>query len=93
MTLFPKKVKHRKWHRMRHSEDGIATRGSTLAFGSFGIKATEGALISSEQIEAARKVISRTMGKTGKMWIRIFPDRPYTAKSASQSVEQAAGQN
>ena|SRR3989344_4672989 len=80
MTLFPKKVKHRKWHRMRHNEEGIATRGVTLAFGSFGIKAQEGGLISSEQIEAMRKVIARYIQKSGRIWIRIFPDHPRTMK-------------
>ena len=70
MTLFPKKVKHRKWHRMRHSEDGVESRGTSLDFGSFGLKSEEG----------ARKAISRYVQKGGKMWIRIFPDRPRTAK-------------
>jgi len=80
MTLFPKKVKHRKWHRMRHSEDGVESRGTSLDFGSFGLKSEEGGQISAQQIEAARKAISRYVQKGGKMWIRIFPDRPRTAK-------------
>lgn len=80
MTLFPKKVKHRKWHRMRHSEEGYESRGTSLDFGSFGLKAEEGGLVSAQQIEAARKAISRYVQKGGKMWIRIFPDRPRTAK-------------
>ena len=80
MTLFPKKVKHRKWHRMRHSEDGVESRGTSLDFGSFGVKSEEGGQISAQQIEAARKAISRYVQKGGKMWIRIFPDRPRTAK-------------
>jgi|SRR3989344_4576205 len=80
MTLFPKKVKHRKWHRMRHSEDGVESRGTSIDFGSFGLKSEEGGQISAQQIEAARKAISRYVQKGGKMWIRIFPDRPKTAK-------------
>ncbi|MBI2038731.1 MAG: 50S ribosomal protein L16 [Candidatus Niyogibacteria bacterium] len=91
MTLFPKKVKHRKWQRLRHSEDGVATRGVELAFGSYGVKAEEGGLISSEQIEAARKAISRYIQKSGKMWIRIFPDRPRTAKPPEVGMGKGKG--
>ena len=76
--LIPKKVKYRKWHTMRKNAEkvGVATRGITVAFGSFALKAAEGARIRSNQIEADRKVLSRTTGKTGKIWIRIFPDMP-----------------
>lgn len=65
---------------MRHSEEGYESRGTSLDFGSFGLKAEEGGLVSAQQIEAARKAISRYVQKGGKMWIRIFPDRPRTAK-------------
>ena len=78
--LFPKKVKHRKWHRLRHGEDGAESRGADVSFGSFGLKSQEGGHISAQQIEAGRKAISRYVQKGGKMWIRIFPDRPKTAK-------------
>ena len=78
--LFPKKVTHRKWHRMRHNEEGIATRGVEVSFGSFGLKAQEGAQVSTQQLEAARKVIARYIQKGGRMWIRVFPDHPRTAK-------------
>ncbi|MBI1957357.1 MAG: 50S ribosomal protein L16 [Candidatus Niyogibacteria bacterium] len=91
MTLFPKKVKYRKWQRMRHSEDGVAVRGATLAFGSFGLKAQEGSLISSAQIEAARKAIARYIQKFGRMWIRIFPDRPRTAKPPEVGMGKGKG--
>jgi len=67
------------------------TRGTTLAFGAFGLKAETEARIRSNQIEAARKVISRTLGKTGKFWIRIFPDRPYTAKPAEVGMGKGKG--
>ena len=81
--LFPKKVKHRKWQTGRKSPERLArpeTRGITVAFGSYGLKATTPSRITSNQIEAARKVLTRVTGKGGKLWIRIFPDRPVTKK-------------
>lgn len=80
--LLPKKVKFRKWHKMRVNPKAkqVATRGNTVAFGSFGLKASEPANISSNQIESARKVMARFVQKAGKIWIRIFPDRPITKK-------------
>ena len=70
---------------------GVASRGVTLAFGTYGLKAITPARIRSNQIEAARRVISRTLGKVGKMWIRIFPDRPYTAKPAEMGMGKGKG--
>jgi large subunit ribosomal protein L16 len=80
--LFPKKVKHRKWQKMRKDADkvGLASRGTRLSFGSFGIKTTQYDRINANQIEAARRAAKREAGKSSKMWVRIFPDRPYTAK-------------
>ena len=91
--LVPKKVKYRKWQTMRKNPKkvGSATRGTTVSFGSFGVKALASARIRSNQIEAARKVISRTVGKTGKVWIRIFPDMPYTAKPAEVKLGKGKG--
>jgi len=91
--LVPKKVKYRKWHTMRKNPKkiGVASRGITVAFGSFGIKTTEYGRIRSNQIEAARKVISRSLGKTGKIWIRIFPDMPYTQKPAEVKLGKGKG--
>ena len=91
--LFPKKVKHRKWQTTRKNPKklGVATRGITVAFGSYGLKATTAHRIRSNQIEAARRSITRFMGKTGKMWIRIFPDRPYTAKAAEVGMGKGKG--
>jgi large subunit ribosomal protein L16 len=91
--LFPKKVKYRKWHTMRKnpSKVGMASRGTTVAFGSFGLKAMVAARIRSQQIEAARKVLSRSMGKTGRLWIRIFPDMPYTKKPAEVKLGKGKG--
>ncbi|MBI2507005.1 MAG: 50S ribosomal protein L16 [Candidatus Niyogibacteria bacterium] len=78
--LFPKKVKHRKWQRLRGSELGFSDRGSDVSFGSYGLKAVESGQVPAKQIEAGRKAISRYVQKGGKMWIRIFPDRPKTEK-------------
>ena len=91
--LVPKKVKYRKWHVMRKNpaKVGLETRGTTLSFGSFGIKAISAARIRSEQLESARKVISREVGKNGKVWIRIFPDMPYTQKPAEVKLGKGKG--
>jgi len=70
---------------------GVASRGTEVSFGSFGLKALEYGRIKSNQIEAARKVISRLLGKTGKTWIRIFPDMPYTAKPAEVKLGKGKG--
>lgn len=74
--LLPKKVKHRKWHKGRVS--GRATSKTKLSFGSYGLKATTGSWVSSRQIEAARRAMTRFVHKGGKIWIRIFPDKPVT---------------
>ena len=92
--LFPKKVKHRKWQTQRKSEakrNRPDTRGITVDYGSYGLKSMDGCRIKSNQIEAARRVISRTMGKAGKSWIRIFPDRPVTRKAAEVPMGKGKG--
>ncbi len=91
--LFPKKVKYRRFQRMRRNPKKvrIADRGTKINFGSYGIKAVTPARIRSNQIEASRRVISRTMGKTGRMWIRIFPDRPWTQKAAEVGMGKGKG--
>ena len=92
--LFPKKVKHRKWQTQRMSEKKLMrpdTRGITLAFGSFGLKAVSPARVTSNQIESARKVLTRATAKSGKLWIRIFPDRPITAKPAEVGMGSGKG--
>ncbi len=92
--LFPKKVKHRKWQVGRKSLDKrnrADTRGITVSNGSYGLKAVTSSRVSSNQIEAARRVISRTIGKTGKTWIRIFPDRPVTKKAAEVPMGKGKG--
>ncbi len=91
--LFPKKVKHRKWQtgRSKRNETRIETRGITLAFGSFGLKATSKARVTSRQIESARKVLARAASKVGKVWIRVFPDRPFTQKAAEVGMGKGKG--
>lgn len=92
--LFPKKVKHRKWQTGRQSiakRNKPDTRGINVSFGSFGLKATSQSRVKSNQIEAARRVISRTLGKTGKIWIRIFPDKPITKKAAEVPMGKGKG--
>ena len=92
--LFPKKVKHRKWQTQRKNAEKRNrpdTRGITVSHGEFGLKATTGSRVRSNQIEAARRVISRTLGKTGRTWIRIFPDRPITKKAAEVPMGKGKG--
>ena len=76
--LQPKKVKHRKWHKGRSR--GVETRGTELSFGSFGLKGLEARWITARQIEAARRAMTRHIQRGGKVWIRIFPDKPVTKK-------------
>lgn len=91
--LLPKKVKFRKWQTSRRNPNKprVATRGVELSFGSFGLKADAVARISSNQIEAARKTMARQMQKKGKLWIRIFPDRPFTQKAAEVPMGKGKG--
>lgn len=81
--LYPKKVKFRKWQKKRTDmTNRVETRGTNVSFGSFGLKTESLGRITSNQIEAARKAASRHLGKTGRMWVRVFPDRPITSKPA-----------
>ena len=92
--LFPKKVKHRKWQTGRLSEARLArpeTRGIEIAFGSFALKAETPARVLSNQIEAARRAMTRKAGKTAQIWIRIFPDRPITQKAAEVPMGKGKG--
>jgi len=89
--LVPKKVKHRKWQKGRAKGKGVDLRGSTLSFGNFGLKAETRAWVDSRQIEAARRVITRSIQKTGKVWIRIFPDKPVTKKGAETPMGGGKG--
>lgn len=76
--LQPKKVKHRKWHKGRTK--GFEHRSTDLAFGSYGLKGLEARWITARQIEAARRAMTRYVERGGKIWIRIFPDKPVTKK-------------
>ena len=91
--LIPKKVKFRKWQTGRKNPKSMSpdTRGTKLSFGSFGIKAESQARVKSKQLESARKAMSRSLTKAGKYWIRIFPDRPYTAKAAEVGMGKGKG--
>ncbi|MDD5726191.1 MAG: 50S ribosomal protein L16 [Patescibacteria group bacterium] len=76
--LIPRKVKHRKWQKGRGRNVRIATDKVFLAFGEFGLKATTPAWLTSRQIEACRRVLTRYTRRGGKIWIRVFPDKPIT---------------
>jgi len=87
--LMPKKVKHRKQHLA--SIRGKAVRGSTVCFGDYGLKAEEGGRLTNKQIEAARIAMTRCIKRGGKIWIRIFPDRPTTKKPAETRMGKGKG--
>ena len=87
--LMPKRVKHRKV--MRGNMRGKATRGNFLAYGDFGMVATEPCWITSNQIEAARIAMNRYMKRGGKLWIKIFPDKPVTKKPAETRMGSGKG--
>ena len=87
--LVPKRVKFRKQQRGRRS--GLAIRGSSLAFGEYGLKALEAAWITNRQIEAARRAMTRYVKRGGKVWIRVFPDKPITSKPAETRMGKGKG--
>lgn len=87
--LSPKKVKHRKV--MKGRMRGAAHRGSSIAFGEYGLKAMSCGKMTAQQIEAARITISRTVKRGGQMWIRIFPDKPFTKKPAETRMGSGKG--
>jgi large subunit ribosomal protein L16 len=88
--LMPKKVKHRKIQR-GGAIRGNANRGNTLSFGSYGLKSLESGLVSSRQIEAARRAMTRYIQRGGKIWIRIFPDKPMTKKGDETPMGKGKG--
>jgi large subunit ribosomal protein L16 len=87
--LMPSKVKYRKQQRGRRR--GKATRGSTVAFGEYGLKALEAGWVTARQIEASRIAVTRFMKRGGKLWIRIFPDKPITKKPAETRMGKGKG--
>ena len=87
--LMPKKVKHRKQHRGRMA--GKAWRGSTVSFGDYGLKALEPHWITDRQIEAARVAMTRSVKRGGKIWVRVFPDKPITKKPQETRMGKGKG--
>jgi large subunit ribosomal protein L16 len=87
--LMPSRVKHRKQHRGRNR--GTAQRGTQVAFGEFGLQALDSVWLDSRQIEAARRVITRYVRRGGKVWIRVFPDKPVTKKPAETRMGKGKG--
>lgn len=87
--LAPKRTKYRKQQKARHIK-GKATRGHTVAFGEYGIQALEPVWLTAQQIEAARTVLARATPK-GKVWVRVFPDKPYTKKPAESRMGKGKG--
>lgn len=86
----PRKVKHRKMHR-GGKVSGKASRGTDVSFGSFGLKTMDSGLISARQIEAARRAMTRYIQRGGKVWIRIFPDKPMTKKGDETPMGKGKG--
>lgn len=89
--LTPKKVKHRKWQKGRSRKRLVETRGTHLSFGSFGIQALEPSWLSSRQIEAGRRAITRSIKREGKVWIRVFPDKPVTKRPPETTMGGGKG--
>ncbi len=87
--LQPRRTKYRKQHKMRNP--GIAFKGSTVSFGTFGLKATEPGRLTARQIESARQSMTRYMKREGKVWILVFPDKPITAKPLEVRMGKGKG--
>ena len=87
--LLPKKTKYRKQQKLRNR--GVASRGNQVSFGEFGLKSTTRGRVTSRQIEAARRAISRFIKREGKIWIRIFPDKPITKKPLEVRMGKGKG--
>ncbi len=88
--LAPRKVKHRKWHRGDQIR-GQATRKNKISFGEYGLKCLNAGWLSAKQIEAARRVLTRYVQKGGKVWVRIFPDKPITIKGSETPMGKGKG--
>ena len=87
--LMPSRVKHRKQHKA--GTGGVATRGNTIAFGDYALQSVDNVWLESRQIEAARRVITRYIRRGGKVWIRVFPDKPVTKKPAETRMGKGKG--
>lgn len=89
--LIPKKVKHRKWQKGRSRKRTVETRGLELNYGQYGLKALEPAWLNSKQIEAARKTITNYLKRSGRLWIRVFPDKPITMRPPETTMGGGKG--
>lgn len=89
--LIPKKVKHRKWQKGRSRKRTVETRGLDLSYGRFGLKALEGGRINSRQIESARRTITHHIKRDGRLWIRVFPDKPVTKQAPEKTLGGGKG--
>jgi len=89
--LLPRKVKHRKWQKGRSRKRQVETRGISLTFGSYGLQALSNAWLSSRQIEAGRRAIVNYLKKGGKLWIRVFPDKPITQRPPEVTMGMGKG--
>ena len=89
--LIPKKVKHRKWHKGRKRNKGVATSTNRISFGKYAIKSLSHGWVSSRQIESARVAMTRYIKRGGKIWIRIFPDKPVTKKGGEIPMGSGKG--
>ncbi len=89
--LLPKKVKHRKWQKGRSRKRQTETRGLNLSYGSFGLKAMESGRLNSRQIESARRTITNFIKREGRLWIRVFPDKPITKRPPETTMGGGKG--
>jgi large subunit ribosomal protein L16 len=90
MRFMPKRIKHRKHHRGKIR--GKANRGNTVAFGQYGLQTLESGRIKADEIEACRMAINKVIGEDGNLWIRIFPDKPYTTTAAETRMGKGKGE-
>lgn len=89
--LIPKKVKHRKWHKGRSRKRVVETRGLELSYGQYGLKAMGPAWLNSRQIEAGRRTITNFIKRQGRLWIRVFPDKPVTKRPPESTLGGGKG--
>ncbi len=87
----PKKVKHRKWHKGRRRNINTESRGTEVSFGEYGLQALGSAWLNSRQIEAGRRAITHYLKREGRVWIRVFPDKPVTAKPPEVGMGKGKG--
>ncbi len=89
--LLPKKVKHRKWQKGRSRKRQVETRGLELSYGQYGLKAVDAAWLNSRQIEAGRRAITNYLKRQGRLWIRVFPDKPVTKRPPESTLGGGKG--